>query len=234
MKDQIGALFSGSSFERAKWLTDMVDDARILLTTFLKLNAAGRADFLANLKDSAGATLFKVLVALGEQLTAVWNVLAAVGGKLFGALEGMAGLFEGLTGSQVAAFFITAAIAAAGLALALKGIALLLTPLSMLLSLAFSPWLLAAAAAAVLFWDKMKAGVQSVAALIPAELTHMADAFRNLFATGNFDVFWSQFSAAAVARSRRSRRRPKRTRASSATCSAASSKSLPTYRGRSN
>jgi hypothetical protein len=199
LKDQIGALFSGSSFDRAKWLTDMVDDARILLTTFLKLNQAGRADFLANLKDSAGATVFKVLVATGQQLAGVWNVLVSAGGKLFGVLDGIAGIFEGITGSQVAAFFITAAIAAASFALALKGLSLLLTPLTLLLSLfsGFGPVLLIAGAAALLFWDQIVGGAQKAAALIPAELEQIKAAFGKLF-SGDFVGFWNDFSNAAT------------------------------------
>jgi hypothetical protein len=201
LKDQIGALFSGSSFDRAKWLTDMVDDARILLTTFLKLNEAGRAGFLADLGDSAGATAFKVLVAVGQQLAGVWDVLSAAGGKLMGVFDGIAGIFEGITGSQVAAFFITATIAAVGLAVALKGIALALTPLTMLLSLVFGPFgplLLAAAAAAVVFWDQISAGAAKAASLIPTELAQMKDAIAKLF-SGDFAGAWQEFSAAASA-----------------------------------
>jgi hypothetical protein len=197
IKDQIGALFSGSSFDRAKWLTDIVDDARILLTTFLKLNEAGRADFLANLKDGAAATVFKVLVATGQQLAGAWGVLVAAGEKLMGIFDGIAGVFEGITGSQVAAFFITAAIAAAGLALALKTLSLLLTPLLMLFS-PFGAALLAAGAAAVLFWDQITKGAQEAAALIPVELQDIADSFKKLF-SGDFSGFWDQFSAAASA-----------------------------------
>lgn len=202
IKDQIGVLFAGSSFARAEWLTHMVDDARILLTTFLKLDAAGRASFLAKLGDSAAETTFKVLVALGEQLAGIWNtLLVPAGEKLMGIFDGIAGIFEGITGSQVAAFFITAAIAAAGLALALKGIALVLTPLSALLGLVFSPFgavLLAAAAAAALFWDELKAGAQTVAALIPQELAAIGQSITKLF-SGDFSGFWDQFSTAAVA-----------------------------------
>ena len=46
IKDQVGALFAGPSEARAKWLTDMVDQARALLQTFLGLDEVGRQDFL--------------------------------------------------------------------------------------------------------------------------------------------------------------------------------------------
>jgi hypothetical protein len=200
VKDQIGAFFASSSAARAKWLTDMVDDARMLLQTWLRLNAAGREGFLANLGDSAAETAFKILIAVGQQLAGVWDVLAAAGGKLMRTFDGIAGIFEGITGSQVAAFFITATIAAVGLAVALKGIALVLTPLTALISLVFGPFgplLLAAAVAAALFWDKLKAGAAAATSLISVELQDIGDSIKKLFA-GDFSGFWDQFSQAAV------------------------------------
>jgi hypothetical protein len=73
--------------------------------------------------------------------------------------------------------------------------------LTLLLSTVFGPFgplLLAAAAAAVLFWDKLKAGAETVAALIPQELAAIGESIKKLFA-GDFSGFWDQFSTAAVA-----------------------------------
>ena len=201
IKDQVGALFAGSSFARAKWLTDMVDDARILLQQFLKLDEAGRAGFLKNLGQTGAEVLFKTLVQTSELLASLWtNVLVPAGEALFNIFAKIAEALGGIPKSNVIAFFITAAIAAAGLTLALKGIALLLTPLSLLFAAVFSPLgstLLVAAGAAVLFWDQLKAGAQSVAALIPVELADIGDSIKKLFA-GDFSGFWEQFSNAAV------------------------------------
>jgi hypothetical protein len=201
LKDKIGAFLAPGSEARAKWLTDIVDDARILLTTFLKLDsAAARANFLQNLPEGAGATAFKILIALGQQLAGVWDVLVAAGGKLMGVFDGIAGIFEGITGSQVAAFFITAAIAATGLAIALKGIALVLSPLTALISLVFGPigpLLLAAAIAVALFWDKLKQGAATATSLVSVQLQDIGDSLKKLFA-GDFSGFWEQFSNAAI------------------------------------
>jgi len=199
-KDQIGALFSGSSFARAKWLTDLVDDSRILLQQWRALSAAGHSteEILEGLGDGAAATAFKILIALGQQLSGIWrDVLVPAGRSLFGVFDSIAGLFEGITGSQVAAFFITLGIAVAGLAVALGALQLLLGPVLALFS-PFGAILLAAGLAAVVFWDKISAGAKQVAALVPAELQQIAASFKKLFA-GDFAGFWAQFSAAAVA-----------------------------------
>jgi hypothetical protein len=198
-KDQMGSVFLDSALLRAEWLTKLVDASRELFRIWQQLAEAKKAAFLEGLGDSPAEQVFKTLIALGQQLSGLWNVLVSAGEKLAGMLGEISGNFEGVSKSQVAAFFITAATAALALTLALKGLGLLLTPLSLLLSL-FSPFgavLLAAGAAAMLFWDQISEGATKAAQLIPAELAQIGEAIKKLFA-GDFSGFWDQFSAAAV------------------------------------
>jgi hypothetical protein len=199
-KDQIGAVFLGGELAKTEWLTKIVDGSRELLRVWLGLSDAKRESFVAGLGDSAAETAFKVLIAVGQQLAGIWNdVLVPAGAALLGIVEQVAANFEGISKSQVGAFFITAAIAAAGLAVALKGIGLVLSPFTALISLfaGFGPILIPIIALVVLFWDQLSAGATKAAELIPNSLFAMQQAFQKLFA-GDFAGFWANFSAAAV------------------------------------
>jgi hypothetical protein len=199
-RDQIGAVFAPGELTRVQWLTQLVDGSRELLKTWLGLSQAGRAAFLENIGDTPVTSAFKILAAVSQQLAGIWNdVLVPAGGKLMGLVARIADSFEGVTKSQVIAFFITATIALAGLAVALKGFGFVLSPISALFSLfvSFGPILIPLIALVVLFWDQLAAGATKVAELIPNSLAAMQDAIRLLF-SGDFAGAWANFSAAAV------------------------------------
>lgn len=199
-KDLIGSLFLDPALVRARWLIKLVDGSRELLRTWLGLDQLKGRAFLEGLGDSPAETTFKLLVALGEQLAGIWrDILVPAGQQLIGIVRGIAAGFGNVTGTQVAAFFIVAAVAVTGFLLALKGIAFLLVPITAFLSLfgGFGPVLLALAAAAVFFWDKLKAGASKALALIPQEVQQAKEALALLF-RGDFSGFWEKFSAAAV------------------------------------
>jgi hypothetical protein len=201
-RDLIGTVFLDAAFTRARWLTTLIDGSTELLRRWLQLSdLAQRGAFLRGLGDTGAEQLFKIYIALGEQLAGLWrDVLVPAGEALLEIFGGISSNFEDVTKSQVAAFFISAAIAAAGLAIALKGISLVLGPIATLLSFAFSPLgiiLIAAAAAAALFWDKLKEGATSVLALIPQEVAQVQQALQLLF-KGDFAGAWKTFSQAAV------------------------------------
>jgi hypothetical protein len=199
-KDQIGAIFLGGALAQTEWLTKLVDGSRELLRIWLGLSDQKRSTFAAAPEDSAAETAFKVMIAVGQQLAGIWNdVLVPAGAALLNIVEQIAGNFEGVTKSQVAAFFITAAIAAAGLSVALKGIGLVLSPFTALISLfaGFGPILIPIIALVVLFWDQLSAGATKAMELIPNSLFAMQQAFQLLLA-GDFAGFWANFSAAAI------------------------------------
>jgi hypothetical protein len=196
LKANIGANLLGTG--TTKFFTDMVDRVRALVQEWGKLSALKKPAFLAELGDSPAEFLFKTLIALGEQLSSLWNdVLVPAGQKLVEIFGAIAKNFEGISGSQVAAFFITAAAAAVGLSLALGAIQLILAPLLALFS-PFGAVLLVAAAAAVRFWGALAAGAQRAAALIPSSLALIQAAIRSLFA-GNFAKAWAQLAEGASA-----------------------------------
>jgi hypothetical protein len=199
-KDQIGAVFLGGALTQTEWLTKLVDGSRELLRIWLGLSDQKQATFVAGLGDSAAETAFKVLIAVGQQLAGIWrDVLVPAGAALLSIVGQIAANFEGVTKSQVAAFFITAAAAAVALAVAFKGIGLVLSPFTALISLfaSFGPILIPLVALVVLFWDQISAGAAKAAALIPESLAQIVESFKLLFA-GDFAGFWTQFSAAAV------------------------------------
>jgi uncharacterized protein Yka (UPF0111/DUF47 family) len=199
-KNLIGSLFLGANLTKAKWLTDMVDGATELLRMFLRLNEESKKGFLAGLADTPAATLFKFLIDVGNQLAGLWNdLLVPAGEALVGIVKQIAANFEGVTKSQVAAFFIAAAVAAVALAVAFKGIGLVLSPFTALISLfvGFGPILIPLVALVVLFWDQIKEGAKTAAALIPGALAQIGQSFK-LLLSGDFAGFWTQFSEAAL------------------------------------
>jgi hypothetical protein len=199
-KDQIGAVFLTGALAQTEWLTKLVDGSRELLRIWLGLSDQKQATFASAPEDSAIQTTFKVLIAVGQQLAGIWrDVLVPAGAALLGIVEQIAASFEGVSKSQVAAFFITAAAAAVALAVAFKGIGLVLSPFTALISLfaSFGPILIPLVALVVLFWDQISAGAAKAAALIPESLAQIVESFKLLFA-GDFAGFWAQFSAAAV------------------------------------
>jgi hypothetical protein len=198
LKNHIGSLFVGGAQTRADWLIKLVDGSIALLKTWSQLAEAKKAAFLEGLGESPTEILFKTLLAIGQQLAGLWrDVLVPAGRQLMNIVGQISGSFEGVSKSQVIAFFTTAAIAATALAVALAGIQFVLGPL-MLLFTPFGAILLAAGAAAVVFWDQIAEGAQKVAALIPNSLGLIKQAIANLFA-GNFAKAWDQFKEGAVA-----------------------------------
>jgi hypothetical protein len=198
-KDLIGAFFAPGSAARAEWLTSLVDGSRELLRTWLSLGAAGRVAFLENLGGSAVESAFKVLIAVGQQLAGIWtDVLVPAGKQVMGVVQQLAGSF-GVTWEQVAAGLITVAIAATAFAIAFKGIAFVLSPFTALIGLfiSFGPILIPLIALVVLFWDQIKAGAQSLAALLPLTIEKLKRAFGALV-QGDFAGAWKLFSEAAV------------------------------------
>lgn len=199
-KDQIGALFLDPALARAEWLTKLIDGSRELFKIWAGLSDLGKEDFLAGLGDSPAEQVFRVLIAVGQQLAGIWrDILVPAGQTLVKIFKEMFGSFEGMTKSQITAFFVTATVAAISLAAALKGIALVLAPLTALISLVFSPFglvLATAAAAAALFWDKLKAGADAVLAIIPQQVGQIKQALAALF-TGDFAGAWALFREAA-------------------------------------
>src|SRR5262245_10375299 len=191
-RDQVGALFLSSELKRTEWLTNLVDDSRELLKTWLGLSSAGRGGFMQDLADSPAATAFRILVALGEQLAGIWNdALVPAGKKLLEIVSGIAANFDGVTSAQVIAGFIAAAAAVTALAVAFKGIGFVLSPLTAVISLlvGWGPILVPLIALVALFWDQFVAGAQAAAELIPNSLAAMGDAFR-LLLQGDFAGFW--------------------------------------------
>jgi len=206
LKDNLGALFIGGAQTRAEWLTRLVDESRKLVQIWSKLAEEKKAAFLEDLGESPAETLFKTLIAISTQLGNIWrNVLVPAGNALMNVFKQMAasinaafGDFKGGTSTaQIVAFFVTAAAAALALSIALKAVGLALAPL-MLLFTPFGAILVAAGAAAVVFWDQIAAGAEKVAALIPNSLDLIKSAIANLFA-GNFAKAWDQFKEGAVA-----------------------------------
>ena len=200
-KDQIGALFSEGSKAKADWLTSLVDQSRELFKQWVGLSAQGKELFIRGLGDSAAETAFKVLVAVSQQLAGIWtDVLVPAGEQLTAIVDEVAGNFAGISKSQVVAFFITIAVAVLALTIALKGIGIVLTPVTALISLfaTFGPIMIPLVALVVLFWDQIKEGAASAAALVPNSLRQIQQAFGLLF-KGDFAGFWEAFSTAAVA-----------------------------------
>ncbi len=120
--------------------------------------------------------------------------------NLTAIVDEVAGNFAGISKSQVVAFFITIAVAVLALTVALKGIGIVLTPVTALISLfaTFGPIMIPLVALVVLFWDQIKEGAASAAALVPNSLRQIQQAFGLLF-KGDFAGFWEAFSTAAVA-----------------------------------
>jgi hypothetical protein len=198
-RDQIGALFLGGALGRAEWLTNLVDGTRELLKNWLGLSEVEKGGFLENLASGPAETAFKVLVALGNQLAGIWrDVLVPAGEMIAGIIGQIADNLEGVKSTDIAAFFITAAIAATGLAIALKGIQVVLTPFSLLISLfsGFGPILIPLIALVALFWDQIKEGATKAMDLIPNAILGFKQAFAALFA-GDFQSFWGLFAASA-------------------------------------
>jgi hypothetical protein len=198
-RDLIGSLFVGGAQTRADWLIKLVDGSRELFRTWAALADQKRQTFLEGLGESPTELLFKTLVAAGEQLAGIWRgVLVPAGNKIVEIIESISGSLTGVSKSQVAAFFITAAVAAAALAVALKLIGFALTPISLLLSLftGFGPILIALGAAVFLFWDQFAAAASAALKLIPQEFQAMKEAFQLLF-KGDVTGFWDKFSTAA-------------------------------------
>lgn len=199
-RDQIGAIFAPGELARVQWLTQLVDESRLLLKEWLELDAAGRKVRLGDVGEGAAATAFKILVAISEQLAGIWrDVLVPAGEKLMDIVKGIAGSFEGVMTEQVIAGFITLTSALIGIAIAMKGIGFVLSPITAVISLIASlgPILIPLIALVVLFWDQISAGAEKVAELIPNSLEGMRQAFQALFA-GDLASFWILFSASVV------------------------------------
>lgn len=199
-RDQVGALFFGGELAKAKWLTNLIDDSRELLKSWLNLSEAGRKAFLTGVSASPAETVLRILVALGEQLAGIWNdVLIPAGQKVLEFATGLAGSFKNITTEQVIAGFVTLTIALTGLAVAFKGVGFLLSPLTAVLSLlaGFGPILIPLIALVVLFWDQIKAGANAVAGMLPSSIEKLKDAF-GLLLEGDFAGAWDLFKEAAV------------------------------------
>lgn len=198
LRDQIGALFIGGAQTKADWLVKLVDGSIALFKTWSQLAEAKKQAFLEGLGETPAEKAFKILIAVGQQLAGLWrDVLVPAGRQLLFIVAQIFGSMEGVTKSQVAAFFITATAAAVGLTIALKALQIALAPITLL----FSPLglaIAAAGAAAVVFWDQIVAGAKAAAELIPNSLALIAQSFRRLFA-GDFRGFWRDFSEGAVA-----------------------------------
>ena len=101
---------------------------------------------------------------------------------------------------SVVAFYSSGYPFSSPLMVALKGIGIVLTPVTALISLfaTFGPIMIPLVALVVLFWDQIKEGAASAAALVPNSLRQIQQAFGLLF-KGDFAGFWEAFSTAAVA-----------------------------------
>jgi len=193
-------LFLDSALKRAEWMTKLVDGSRELFRTWAGLADQKRKTFLEGLGESPTELLFKTMIAVGRQLSGIWrDVLVPAGQRLVKIIGEISSSFGGVSKSEVAAFFITAAVAAAALAVALKLIGFALTPVSLLISLftGFGPLLIALGALVFLFWDQFSAAASAALALVPKELQQMKEAFQLLF-KGDFAGFWNKFSTAAT------------------------------------
>lgn len=201
LKDLIGAQFFGGALTRAEWITKLVDGSRELLKVWLGLSKQKAETFLKGLGDSPAEIAFTTMIRLGNQLAGIWkNVLVPAGKALSTIVGQIAGNFEGVTKSEVATFFITAAGAVVLFGIALKGVALVLAPFRILIGLftSFAPILIPLAALVAVFWDEIKSGAQSAAALIPNSLDLIKQSFAALF-RGDFAGFWRLFSEGATA-----------------------------------
>jgi hypothetical protein len=199
-RDQIGGVFLSGQLTKTEWLTQLVDGSRELLKTWLGLSTAGKEGFFKDLGESPAETTFKILAALGNQLSSIWNdVLVPAGQSLMATIKEFASGLGDVTSEQAIAFFIALAAAVTALAVAFKGIAFVLSPITALISLfaGFGPILIPLVALVVLFWDQIKDGINAVLALIPNAINGFRQAGEALV-RGDWGSAWELFKASAI------------------------------------